>query len=249
MRSDVALREAWERSHPFPIGSPFWIDETLRASVERSDTLRQASRYFPADLTSKIFGGQEEIGRLWSSYRDHGYGYLFYALAWVLRPKRCVEIGVFHGFGLLTVDAALRDNDFGTVIGFDLFESYAYSHGHHAEVQDSIAALGLGRWAMAVQAEAESISQRFDEVDYLHVDISNDGQIFGWMFDEWAPKVAQIMIFEGGAAERDRVPWMIDYNRVPIGEALDERRRRQTDWQIVVPRPCPSVTLAIRFNQ
>ena len=214
--------------------------------VRRSDRRRGI---FQRISRARFLGGHEEIGRLWSSYRDHGYGYLFYALAWVLRPKRCVEIGVFHGFGLLTVDAALRDNDFGTVIGFDLFESYAYSHGHHAEVQDSIAALGLGRWAMAVQAEAESISQRFDEVDYLHVDISNDGQIFGWMFDEWAPKVTQIMIFEGGAAERDRVPWMIDYNRVPIGEALDERRRRQTDWQIVVPRPCPSVTLAIRLNQ
>lgn len=246
LRSDVELREAWERSHPFPKDTPFWTDESFRESVESSLTLKRASAFFPADLSIKIFNGQTEIERLWSSYRDHGYGYLFYALTRVLQPKRCVEIGVLHGFSLLTVAAALRDNGGGTVHGFDLFEKYPYRHEHHGEVLNRIEAMGLPRWAAATQAEAKSVQQRFDEVDYLHVDISNDGDVVRDIFNGWAQKVTQLMVFEGGGPERDRVPWMVAYKRAPIRQALDDMRRAYPDWRIFVLRPYPSLTIALR---
>lgn len=249
MTSDAELREAWERLHPFPKGTPFWKDESFRAGVESSVTLKQASAYFPSDLSSTIFDGQAEIEHLWSSYRDHGYGYLFYALTRVLQPKRGVEIGVLHGFSLLTVAAALRDNGGGTVHGFDLFEDYPYRREHYGHVLNQIETMGLRPWAMTTQAEAKSVRQRFDEVDYLHVDISNDGDIIRQTFSEWADTVTQVMVFEGGGPERDRVPWMLKYGRAPISHALDDIRRAYPAWRIVVLRPYPSLTIALRLDR
>lgn len=55
-------------------------------------------------------------------------------------------------------------------------------------------------------------------VDIFHVDIANDGNVYKHSLENL---FNGIIIFEGGSLERDQVPWMKKYNKVPIKTYLD----------------------------
>ena len=202
--------------------------------------------YLPADLNATTFDGQAAIGKLGSAYKDHGYGYFFYALARVLKPVTCVELGVLEGFSLLCVAAALRDNGRGTIQGFDLFEDYPFRHERLASTAERIRTLGLQQQARIRQGDALGIEREFASVDYLHVDLSNDGDTYRQIFARWSGKVKQLMLLEGGSAERDRVAWMARYRKSAIVPALEELRGTHPEWTFAVLAPFPSLTVALR---
>ena len=155
---------------------------------------------------------------------------------------------MLQGFSLLTIAAALRDNGEGSIEGFDLFENYPFHNEEYGKVVDRIDRLGLVPWARVTRADAWSVIARFDAIDYLHVDISNDGDTYRRVFRDWADKVTQAMLLEGGGPERDRVGWMKTYGKPEIASALEEIRRTYTAWRIYVLRPFPSMTLALRID-
>jgi len=232
----------------FPIGRPCWNDASFQTLLERHPKLQAMTDYLPSDLKTVIFEGQREIETLRSSYKDHGYGYFFYALTQVLKPTRCVEIGVLQGFSLLTVAAALRDNQWGYVHGFDLFEDYPYSYENYGDVLQRIKACGLQGWAQAHRADAFQVHEYFDSLDYLHVDISNNGDTYRQIFANWASKVGHVILLEGGSAARDRVEWMVKYEKPSIVSAIKEIARANQEWTITVLEPYPSLTVAIRSD-
>jgi hypothetical protein len=197
-------------------------------------------------LNGVAFDGEAALGRLGSAYKDHGYGCFFYALARVLKPVTCVELGVLEGFSLLCVAAALRDNGRGTIHGFDLFEDYPFRHERCASTAERIRALGLEQQARIRQADAFAVAGEFASVDYLHVDLSNDGDTYRRIFAQWSGKVKQVMLLEGGGAERDRVAWMARYRKSAIVPALAELRGAHPEWTFAVLAPFPSLTVAIR---
>ena len=246
-RLDVSLREEFDRSRlNFPKGTPFWKDSSFQKALECHPQLKEVVTYLPPDLETEIFYGQADIEALWSSYKDHGYGYFFYALTRVLKPKLCVEIGVLQGFSLFTVASALRDNGGGMVIGFDLFEDYPYHHENYLAVLERIKTLRLENWSEANRLDALEVHKKFRKVDLLHVDISNNGDTYFDIFEQWANKVNKVMLFEGGSVERDKVEWMIKYKKPPITKALDEIRIKYPCWSITVFNPYPSLTVATR---
>ncbi|HTG42908.1 MAG TPA: hypothetical protein VK633_00125, partial [Verrucomicrobiae bacterium] len=110
------LREAFDRAHPgFPVGTPFWRDRSFATLLDRCKALEGIRYYLPADLARPSYVGQEGVEAVDSTFKDHGYGRLFYALARTMRLRRCVELGVLQGFSLLSVAAALRDNGTGSI--------------------------------------------------------------------------------------------------------------------------------------
>lgn len=248
LKSDADLREPWESPEDLPKGSPFWRDRSFQESLRDCALFREASGYFGEHAATPVFGGQERIDCLRSSYKDHCYGRLLYAIVRGLRPTRCVELGVLQGYSLLTAASALRVNGGGTIAGFDLFEGYVYRHVGYDEVLSRIESLGLAPWATATRCDAWSVGERFESVDYLHVDLSNDGDTYRRVFRQWAHKVTKVMLLEGGAPERDRVEWMTKYGKAPIGPALDEIRASYPEWRIHVLRPFPSLTVALRVG-
>ena len=197
-------------------------------------------------MNATAFGGQADIGKLSSAYKDHGYGCFFYALARVLKPVTCVELGVLEGFSLLCVAAGLRDNGRGTIQGFDLFEDYPFRHERYASTAERIRATGLQQQAPIRQADAFGVEGEFASVDYLHVDLSNDGDTYRRIFARWSGKVKQVMLLEGGSAERDRVAWMARYRKSAIVPALEELRGAYPEWTFAVLAPFPSLTVALR---
>lgn len=248
MDKSVNLRETFDLANSdFPKGTPFWLDASFHTFFDANPQLHQIANYLPDTLNEVVFDSQFEIEKTWSSYKDHGYGYLFYALVRVLKPVACVELGVLQGFSLLTVAAALRDNDNGGMInGFDLFEDYEYRHDALENVTKRIKENQLETWARLFRSDAFQVYKQFDMIDYLHVDISNNGETLMRIFNQWKNKVKQVIIFEGGSDARDQVEWMSKYGKAPIVTAINAIRTLSQDWDIVVLKPYPSVTLAIR---
>lgn len=240
-------REPLDRARPdFPAGTPFWQDRSLTSLLERCLVIEGLRDYLPPDLKRSSYQGQERVEAVCSTYKDHGYGHFFYALARAIRPRCCVELGVLHGFSLLAVAAALRDNGAGNIRGIDLFEDYPYRHAQQAHVENHIRACGLVDWSGITRADALFAHDRHKDIDYLHVDLSNDGDTYRFAFRHWAGKVRQAILLEGGSAERDQVDWMVKYGKSPIVPAIDEIRRAYPDWTIVVLEPYPSLTVAVR---
>ena len=225
--------------------TPFWSDSSWLEILKSRPEVQAAMSFLPKGMETKIFDEQSKIEYLRSSYKEHGYGFLFYALTRALKPELCVEIGVLQGFSLLSVAAALRDNEVGIVHGFDLFEEYPYRHEKYDIVSDRITKFGLDRWSAVQQLDAFEVSRNFSEVDYLHVDISNNGDTFRQVFEQWAGKVKKAMLFEGGSGLRDQVEWMIKYEKPSIVQALDEIRADYPEWDILVIDPYPSLTIAL----
>ena len=241
------LRRVFDLKRPdFPKGRPFWEDASFHEASEINSTFRLIQHLLPDSPRTEIFCGQKKIENYPSSYNDHSLGILFYAIARVLKPSLCVEIGILHGFSLLHVASALRDNGSGTIHGFDLFEDYPYRHGSSSDVKTRTAKLGLGDIVTINQGDAFHIHERFDSIDLLHVDISNNGDVLKRTFETWAEKVTSAMIFEGGSGMRDQIDWMVEYNKPPILPALKDIEAGNPEWSIFVLEPFPSVTVALR---
>ena len=240
-------REPFDRARPdFPVGTPFWRDRSFTTLLERCKALEALRDYLPPDLNRTSYTGQERVEAVHSVYKDHGYGHFFYALARAIRPRCCVELGVLQGFSLLAVAAALRDNGAGSIRGIDLFEDYPYRHAQQADVENHIRACGLENWSGITSANALLAHDRHKDLDYLHVDLSNDGDTYRFVFRHWAGKVRQAILMEGGSADRDQVEWMVKHGKSPIVPAIDEIRRAHPEWTIVVLAPYPSLTVAVR---
>ena len=190
------------------------------------------------------FAGQAEIDQLESSYAIRGYGTLIYALIRVLKPQSAVEIGIFRGFSLLSAAAALRDNGAGKITGYDLFEAYPYRHADRDQVTRQVVLSGLEEWVAINASDLDDVHDQWDAVDYLHVDVSNNGDTYRRVFDQWSHKVRQVIVLEGGSSERDNVAWMHRYQKPAIGPALSELRHAHPGWSITVLNPFPSLTIA-----
>ena len=220
---------------------PVWTDTSFADLVRRHPRLDAMRRFLDAPAG---FAGQREIRMLQSSYSARGYGSVFYALARVLRPHTAVEIGVLQGFSLLSVAAALRDNGAGHITAFDLFDAYPYRHADRDQVSRQVAALELQSWVTLEAGDAHEIHERWDAVDYLHVDVSNTGDTYRRIFENWSGRVRQVIVLEGGSTERDHVSWMREYQKPPIVPAVHELQRSYPDWSFTVLQPFPSMTVA-----
>ena len=220
---------------------PVWIDTSFVDLVRRHPPLHVMRRYLEPPTG---FDGQREIEKLQSSYSANGYGLLLYALARVLRPLTAVEIGILQGFSLLSVAAALRDNADGHITGCDLFDAYPYRHADRNQLSRQVAALRLQPWVTIDAGDAHEIHERWDAVDYLHVDVSNTGDTYRRIFGNWSTKVRQVIVLEGGSAERDKVAWMRDFDKPPIVPAVHELRRAYPGWSFTVLQPFPAMTIA-----
>jgi predicted O-methyltransferase YrrM len=224
--------------------NPVWLDPSFLELLRRHPELEAMHRYLPATPTATIFDGQQQINALQSSYVARGYGAVLYALIRVLKPLRAVEIGLFQGFSLLSAAAALRDNGAGHIAGYDLFDAYPYRHADWEQLTRQTRASGLDHWVTIQPGDAGDVHQQWEGVDYLHVDISNNGDTYRQVFDRWSPKVRQVILLEGGSVERDNVDWMRRYGKPPMAAAVIDLERSYAGWSFTVLQPFPSMTIA-----
>ena len=68
----------------------------------------------------------------------------------------------------------------------------------------------------------DSVMDQVRGIEFLHLDISNTGQVIRDIMEVWHPKIGRkgLVLIEGGSEERDRVEWMIKYNKPSIKEEI-----------------------------
>ncbi len=164
------------------------------------------------------------------------------------KPKMVVECGVLDGYSTFHIAHSLRFNhrNKGILNGFhayDLWEDYEYKHGNFDEVHNMIISQGLRDYVTFIKNDAFEASKFYRDgtVDFLHVDISNNGDTLVKILDVWGDKLSEdgMIAFEGGSTERDNIEWMKEFNFPSIVTALTNLR----GWDFQVLTPFPSMTL------
>lgn len=176
-----------------------------------------------------------------SSYEKSNYGDLFYGLMRVYQPKKVVELGTKAGYSTYHLARGLRANGKGTLDCYDLWEKYEF----HSVLQ-SVAENNLQEFKNIVsfyQRDAVGVDKKYKEVDILHIDLSNKGEILEEIVPYWVDKIRQIIIIEGGSAEHDRLDWMIKYKKMPVAKWLADFARKRGDIEYFTVEPFLSVTL------
>ena len=177
-----------------------------------------------------------------SSYKANRFHVLFYSLVRYVKPKLCLELGVLSGFSLISMALAAQQNGIGTVIGIDLFEDYNYNSDTLANVKAIIDSFGLSQICSVEKGNAENYSPVNFKPDLLHIDLSNDGNIVSRYFDIWNGNVKDVILFEGGSNERDRVAWMKSFKRMRIEPVIErELDRSAHDCYKILAFPSLSV--------
>lgn len=187
-----------------------------------------------------------------SSYKDKNYGAVLSSLVIGKRPENCVELGVLDGYSTIHIASALRFNQRafgidGRLYCWDLFDDYEYKHGNKEDVQKLLNVHQVTPIVTLTKGDAFKVAEQIQDnlIDFLHVDISNDGEILKKVMTIWNPKMKPfgIIAFEGGSEERDNVEWMIKYNKMPIRFVLKHNETIKSDFNVFVMKPFPSMTI------
>jgi hypothetical protein len=159
-----------------------------------------------------------------SSYEQNNYGDLFYSLIRIFRPEKIVELGTLTGYSAYHIAKALKDNAKGSLDCYDLWENYLENYGLDF-ITKVAAEQNLKQFQDLItlnSADAIGVEQKYNQIDILHVDLNNDGEILEKIIPVWIDKVQQLIIIEGGSLERDQAAATTDFKKLPINKWLND---------------------------
>jgi predicted O-methyltransferase YrrM len=161
------------------------------------------------------------------------------------KPDLCVELGTLAGYSAFCIATALVDNCKGHLECYDLWEQYPYNHVTKQEAFQNL----MGLPVVLNQQDAYYAVKNFKDasVDFLMVDISNDGDTYKRILTDWYQKLSShaTVILEGGCVERDEVEWMVKYNKKPIQSVFKDKDILEK-YAITNIGCFPSITIAQR---
>lgn len=187
-----------------------------------------------------------------SSYIENDFGSVFRALILSNKPELVVECGVLDGYSTFNIAHAIRFNRETRGIkcpffAYDLWEEYDYKHGDFIEVEEMLEKQGLSDYCNLTEGDAFEVVDIFDNnsIDFLHMDISNNGDTLLKTINTWGGKISDdgMIAFEGGSYERDNVEWMVKYNFRSIRDVLMYEPEVYENWIFQVLNSFPSMTL------
>lgn len=183
-----------------------------------------------------------------SSYKVNNYAEVFHAIINAFKPINAVELGVLHGYSTRAIVDAIKANGRGFLNAYDLFEDYPFNHSIYDQVID-IFVHDL-EWVQLHKQDAFTVHQLYgpNSVDFLHVDISNDGEVLRRIMEQWDPKMIQggVMCIEGGSQEREEVEWMSKYNKVPLKYEFENNPIIKEKYIFGTYLKYPSVTMLLK---
>jgi hypothetical protein len=188
-----------------------------------------------------------DLGEPWfSSYEKNNYGDLFYSLIRIYRPKTVIELGTKAGYSAYHIARGLKKNRTGKLYCYDLWEKYPFRSVPKAKAEKN-----LKRYKDIVRfksTDATKVYKLHRKVDILHVDLSNEGEILNNVIPHWISRVNQLIIIEGGSIERDKLDWMIKFNKKSIREWLKKFSLKHKNIRHFTIGPFPSVTIIRKSN-
>ena len=151
-----------------------------------------------------------------SSYLINNFEIYFKNICLEYNPKSVLEIGLLDGYSLEAFAKNLLNSS--KILGIDIFESYEFKNAEYKYLVEKF------KKYKNVKIEYGNFYDYFllgDTFDLIHIDISNDAEIFDFAIKNYLPLCNKALILEGGSKERDKVDWMIKHNKKPISNYLD----------------------------
>jgi hypothetical protein len=190
-----------------------------------------------------------------SSYLQHDLGKILKTYVLAFKPSRIVELGVLDGYSTLHIAEGIKQikeiqNWAPPFDAYDLFDDYQYNHGNQQEVQNMLNDKGVGGFVNLQKGDAYNVYKNYEDarIDFMHVDISNTGDVLKKFIELWHPKIAGrcIILFEGGSEERDQIEWMTKYNMPSIKKEIDTNPIINKYYIVGTYYQFPSITLLMR---
>ena len=187
-----------------------------------------------------------------SSYAQNNLGEIFLTHIKCFRPLVAVELGVLDGYSTSFIAQGLKVNKerwniSGHLDAYDLWENYQYKHGDFIAVSNMLVDLDIKEFVTLHKGDAFEVWKNYADksIHFLHVDISNTGEILRDIMALWDRKIYQgsIVIFEGGSEERDRIGWMIEHNKLPIKPELESNPIIKKNYIYATYLQWPSITV------
>lgn len=152
-----------------------------------------------------------------SSYEPNNLGKTLYEYVIYLKPKTIIDFGVLNGYSTIAMAMACKENGFGKVKVYDLFEKYEYNASNFNKLVKNLKEYGLIDWVEIEEKNFFDWVKSPEQFDMLHLDISNTGDILDIVWDNL--KDNGEVLFEGGSEQRDKVGWMVVHNKKPINQS------------------------------
>ena len=170
-----------------------------------------------------------------SSYKKNSFDKIFKSICNAYTPSSILEIGILDGYSL---NSFLKYSSSDTKIkAIDLFEEYEYKSATYSKINDQF----LGYKNLSIEyGDFYKYYLNKKKFDIIHIDISNDGEIYKFALDNYFPLTNKLLILEGGSRERDKVDWMVNYEKVKINSFL-ETINNKYDFETI--EKFPSVTI------
>jgi len=178
-----------------------------------------------------------------TSWKDEFFPFFIHNAIKYLKPDLCVELGTYAGYSAYCIGTALVENMKGHLECYDLWEKYPFNHTTKEEATFNLLGLPI---ELRLQ-DATLAYENYDKntVDFLMVDISNDGKVYKDTLMNWYDKLTSkaSVFLEGGSEERDEVEWMKKYNKIPIRKTV-KNKDLMDSYTFVNVGGFPSLTIA-----
>lgn len=148
-----------------------------------------------------------------SSYGKNNIGKTLYDTVIKYKPKKIIDFGILYGYSTICLAQGVKDNGFGEVIAYDLFEDYPYKRAVKDVVLNNLKFYNLDQYVSLIKKDFNNWLYENEKFDLLHLDISNTGDTISEIYTYFPNS---LVLFEGGTQERDNEEWMHKYNATPI---------------------------------
>ena len=161
-----------------------------------------------------------------------------------LKPELCVELGCCEGFTSYYIATALQENGKGHLEAYDRWVDHPTLSFYRARKSNCLKNLA-GLPVVVKEQDAYEVHNNYDdgEVDFMYVDMDNDGDVYKLILLNWYKKLSPkaVVIFEGGCEKRDGVAWMKE--RPPMQPILQDKDLLAL-YNMVNVGSFPSITIA-----
>jgi hypothetical protein len=167
------------------------------------------------------------------------YGHLLNSITFVKNPKKIVEIGILDGYSL---ECFTKNSNKDTQIyAYDLFENFNGNHSNKNDIISNFLNFSNVKIEYGNFYELNNIIE--NNVDIIHIDIANNGDVFEHAIKHYLPKLSEngILLLEGGSIERDNVEWMNKYNKPLINPVI--QKYKKNNFNVEVIGSFPSITI------
>lgn len=175
-----------------------------------------------------------------SSYNINKFNTVFEAICKKYEPKSILEVGILEGYSLSAF--ANSSSKSTKIVAIDLFEKYKFKNSNFELITNKFKE---NKNITIKHGDFYEYYKNGNKFDLIHIDISNDANVFKFSLQNYFPLTNKVLILEGGSIERDNIEWMTKYNKPKINNYLESIKHK---YNFEILEKFPSLTIFYKKN-